>query len=88
MLFALVAYFRLQPEIPLFYSLALPEQQLARKEWIFLFPLLSFAISTGHLFITHWCREYSPMLLKLLGWVTLSLQIVLAISMIRILIIV
>jgi hypothetical protein len=88
MLIALVTYFRIQPEIPLFYTLALPEHQLARKEWLFLFPFLSFSISTGHLFIIHWCREYSPMLLKLFGWITLGLQVVLATSLVRILIII
>ena len=39
-LISLSTYFSLQPAIPLFYTLAQPEQQLVVKEWIFLFPIL------------------------------------------------
>ncbi|MEK7457881.1 MAG: hypothetical protein AAB612_00095, partial [Patescibacteria group bacterium] len=31
-------FFLLQPQIPLFYSLARVEDQMTNKEWIFLFP--------------------------------------------------
>mgnify|MGYP001605034350 CR=1 FL=1 len=37
-------FFLLQPQIPLFYSLARVEDQMANKEWIFLFPGLAVLI--------------------------------------------
>ncbi len=37
-------FFLLQPQIPMFYSLARVEDQMANKEWIFLFPALALLI--------------------------------------------
>ena len=37
-------FFLLQPQIPLFYSLARVEDQMTNKEWIFLFPVLALCI--------------------------------------------
>lgn len=37
-------FFLLQPQIPLFYSLARVEDQMTNKEWIFLFPGLTLLI--------------------------------------------
>ena len=45
MIFRGVGYFfLLQPQIPLFYSLARVEDQMVNKEWIFLFPALALLI--------------------------------------------
>lgn len=83
-LLALVMYFRVQPVIPIFYTLALPSQQLAAKEWIFLFPALAFGFTSLHLVIAHIFREYSSLLLTLFGWVTVGLNLILGLSMVRI----
>lgn len=37
-------FFLLQPQIPMFYSLARVEDQMTNKEWIFLFPALALLI--------------------------------------------
>lgn len=37
-------FFLLQPQIPLFYSLARVEDQMTNKEWIFLFPGLALLL--------------------------------------------
>lgn len=87
-LVSLIFYFRLQPVVPLFYSLALQTQQLAPKEWLFLFPSLSLGITIVHLFLLNIFREHSRLMLRLFSWVTLGIQVVLALSMIRIILIV
>lgn len=38
-------FFLLPPQIPLFYSLARPQDQLAPKEWFFLLPLIAVLIA-------------------------------------------
>lgn len=87
-LVSLIFYFRLQPVVPVFYSLPLQTQQLVVKEWIFFFPLFSLVISFLHLLIVNFFRDYSRLMLRLFSWVTLGIQVVLALSMIRIILIV
>lgn len=87
-LVSLIFFFRLQPVIPVFYSLALQTQQLAPKEWLFLFPALSLGITFIHAVLINIFREHSRLMLRLFSWVTLGIQITLALSMIRIILIV
>lgn len=87
-LLALINYFKLQPQIPLFYSLARKSQYLVNREWLFLFPALSFVISFGHLFLLKTLRQLEPLLLKLFAWTTVGFQVILSLALIRIILIV
>ncbi len=87
-LLVLVAYFRVQPQVPLFYTLARPSQQLVAKEWLFLFPILSFAISLVHLSIARWLYPQTRVIVQLFSWMTVAIQVTLALSLIRVLVII
>lgn len=87
-LFTLVVYFPLQPVVPLFYSLARPEQHLVAKEWIFLLPAISWVISLGHLSLAKLMRNADLILIKMFVWTTVVMQVVLTIALLRIILIV
>lgn len=87
-LLVLVAYFRIQPQVPLFYSLARPAEHLASKEWLFLIPAISGAISFIHLILINIFHEYDRLLIQLFSWTTVAVQIVLSLALIRILVII
>ncbi len=84
----LVSYFRIQPSIPLFYSLARPAEHLASKEWLFLIPALSGAISFIHLMVINIFHEYDRMLIVLFSWTTVAIQVILSLALLRILFII
>lgn len=81
-------YFTVQPVIPLMYTLALPEQQLVDKQWLMIFPALSFAINFFNLLTLNIMKKYKKVLLQIFAWTTVLLQILLLIAMIRIIIII
>jgi len=87
-LIVLVSYFRLQPEVPLFYSLARPELHLAAKEWLFILPFISLVISLVHSTIIRLSFNNDLVLLKLFAWSTVGLQLILALSLLRIVLII
>lgn len=87
-LVVLVAYFRVQPVVPIFYTLAEKNQQLAAKEWMFLFPAISFAISFGHLWLLYGYRTYTELILKIFAWTTVAIQTALALALLRVVIII
>ena len=78
-------YFKIQPQVPLFYSLARPAEQLASKEWLFVIPAISGAISFIHLILLNSYLEYDRMILKLFSWSTVALQLVISLGLLRIL---
>lgn len=82
-LFVLVIYLRIQPAVPLFYSLARPTQHLVSKEWLFLIPALSGAISVTHLVLINIFEEYDQLIRLLFSWTTVAIQLVLAVAVIR-----
>ncbi len=84
-LLVLVMYFKIQPQVPLFYSLARPAEQLASKEWLFVIPAISGAISFIHLILLNSYLEYDRMILKLFSWSTVALQLVISLGLLRIL---
>jgi hypothetical protein len=84
---AVVYFFITQPELPIFYSLATSQDQLADKIFLFVFPLLSFGINFLHLFIFKILQQYSSVLLKLYAGTTLGLQVVLLLALVRIVLI-
>ena len=80
----LVLYFRIQPQIPLFYSLAQPAQQLAPKEWLWLFPVISVLITAIHLGVVQTYKNYNVLLIQLLSWTTVMIQLLLGLALLRI----
>ncbi len=76
-------YSRLQPEIPLFYSLADPEQQLAHKPWIFILPAISLLINSLHLILIRVFNQLEELVLNLFTWSTVVLQIILLMTLTR-----
>ncbi len=84
-LITVTTYSRTQPEIPLFYSLAQPEQQLVNKQWLFLFPIVSAAILVIHRISIQFLRKHDEKLTKIFTWMTLFLLAVLNFALVRIL---
>jgi hypothetical protein len=82
-LFVLVIYLRIQPSVPLFYSLPRPTQHLVSKEMLFLIPALSGAISVSHLILINIFEEYDQLIRLLFSWTTVAIQLVLAIAVVR-----
>jgi hypothetical protein len=87
-LIVLINYFRLQPVVPLFYSLARKDQYLVSKEWLFLFPALSLLITLTHWLILNSMKDYEPLLLKIFAWTTVGFQVILSLALVRIILIV
>lgn len=86
-LVALVFYFGLQKEIPLFYSLS-SDQQLAGKQFIFILPMIATLMNAVHFLIAYIEKEINYNILKMFMQVTLLLQILLLAILLRIIIIV
>ena len=84
----LIFFFRIQPQVPLFYSLARASQHLASKYWLFLFPLLSFVINLIHLIIVKIIKHAEQLLIKLFVWTTFGIQLILGLALLRILVII
>lgn len=76
-----------QPEIPLFYSLARPEQSLVSNKWIFLLPTIGLTIAGLHMFLLSILNEMSTALLKIFAWLTVVLEILILGILIRIVLI-
>jgi len=85
---SLAIFFRTQPQIPLFYSLARESQHLTSKEWLFLIPGISFIISFLHLLIIKTQRHTDQLLMKLFAWTTAGILVVLGLALLRIIIII
>lgn len=83
-LLTLVFYFGTQPVVPIFYSLAEPAQHLTPKEWIFLFPVFSFVISLLHSILIKLIIKSEKLLIILFAWITVIVQIVLLLALVRI----
>lgn len=73
-----------QPEIPLWYSLAVPEQQLERKIGIFVFPLSLLLIVVFHRFLSMAVMKNDKHIASLIEWSLLIPVTLLLIAQIRI----
>lgn len=82
-----IYYFISQPELPIFYSLARKSDQIVRKEFIFLFPLISLLMNIIHTVVIKIINKYSTLMLELFVFTTALLQIIFLLSLIRIVII-
>ena len=87
-LFTAIAYFQLQPKVPIFYSLGEPNEYLADKAWLFVFPVLSTTITVMHVLILHTLRSHHNVMNQLFGWLTLIVQSVCVVAAVRIVIII
>jgi hypothetical protein len=87
-LLALTSFFRLQPEIPVFYSLAQKNDFLASKVWVFVFPCLSLTITAAHFLIISILKGVEKIIIQLFAWATVIIQSLLALSLIRIIFII
>lgn len=85
---AIAFYLQLPPTIPLFYTLAEPTAQLTNKEWIFLFPSLALSVVIIHTSYLQFFSRSERVTVRLFAWATAVVQIVLSISLIRILMLV
>lgn len=83
-LVTLIFYFRSQPEIPIFYSLPEPAQHLAPKQWLLLFPALSFVSTVIHVAITKSIAHTDRLLVALFSWASVLVQAVLILALLRI----
>jgi len=88
LLITLIFFFRIQPQVPLFYSLARQSQHLTSKNWLFLLPALSLAISLTHLLIIKLIGQSDQLLMKLFAWTTVGVQFMFGLALFRILIII
>ena len=84
----LTVYFILQPQVPLYYSLARPEQFLVPKSRLFVFPGLSLLINALHLFSIKFLQHYEQVLVEIFAWITVAIQIFLVLALIRIIMLV
>lgn len=73
-----------QPLLPVFYSLALPEQQLVPKLWIFIIPAISLCVTLIHVLILRTLSNYDRTIQRLFVWITAVLQVLLLLSVLRI----
>jgi hypothetical protein len=80
----LVVDFSTQPVVPLFYSLGQPQDFLAAKEWLALFPIFSFTITILHATLLRYLRHYEQVIQLLFAWFTVVIQFLLALAMFRI----
>lgn len=84
----LSVYFRLPPVLPLWYTMANAQDQLASKEWLLVIPILSVTVSVLHTILAPLLNEYGPLLVKLFGWATIIVHVIFAVSLIRIIMII
>lgn len=87
-LVTLIFFFRIQPQVPLFYSLARTSQHLTSKNWLFLLPSLSLLIGIAHFAIAKAIKHTDKLLMKLFAWTTVGIQLVLGLALFRILVII
>jgi hypothetical protein len=85
---AIAFYLQLPPTIPLFYTIAESTAQLTNKEWVFLFPSLALTIALIHTSYLQFFSKSEKVTVRLFAWATAVVQIVLSISLIRILMLV
>lgn len=78
-----VLYFFLQPIIPIFYSLAQPNQQLQPKIWIFFYPAFSFVVFVIHALIVFRSKELDLATQKIFSWTTTVIIALLSLLLLR-----
>lgn len=80
----LVLFTSLQPQVPMFYSLAEPQDFLVSKFWLILFPVISFFLTIFHFFAIRFFGEHERVVPTLFAWGTVVCQVIFAIAFFRI----
>lgn len=83
-----LSLFWIQPEIPLLYSLANPRQQLVARWWILIFPVLSSLFLSWHFYLVKSLKNWAEIIIKLIAWGSVILQLLLAATLARLLLII
>ena len=78
----------IQPTIPLLYSVSNPQQQLVPKLWILVFPALAMLFLSWHFFLVKSLKDWTEIIVKLIAWSSVVLQILLAATLVRLLLII
>lgn len=77
-------YNTIQPEIPLFYSLANTSSQLTGKSRIFLLPIVSLFVGLIHFLLTKYLYSLKVRFIKVFAWATVLIQALILTILIRI----
>ena len=90
LIFILTAVFwmKLPPETPLFYSRPWGKDQLAKKEWFLILPLICFLSAIFNFRLSSMFLKKEPLLAQMLSWTTVILFLLANITIIRILFII
>lgn len=87
-LIATIFYFIAPPQIPLFYSLSQPEQQLVQKEGIFILPTVALVSLLTTLALLSYAKNLDSVISTLILWSQIIMQSLLLVVTIRILVII
>ncbi len=79
-----IMYMPLQPEIPIFYSLAQSSDHLAPKVMFFLLPILSFGVLAFHFFLLKFLDEIAMVMQRFFAWSTCIIEVLLLLASVRI----
>lgn len=79
---------RLPPEVPLFYSRSWGEEQLARREFLFLLPSFSLIVLILNLFAAGRIFSKEKLLAQILLWSAAVFSLLAAITLLKIIILV
>lgn len=82
------SYGKLQPVIPMFYSLTNTEDQLVSKQFVFIFPILAILILFIHIPLQSYLQKHDMFDSVVFSWSTTIVEILLVIAYTRILLLV
>ncbi|MEO8581264.1 MAG: hypothetical protein ABI425_01650 [Patescibacteria group bacterium] len=85
---SIIVYPSLQPIIPLFYTLPQLDQQLARKEFMFVLPIISISVCIVNLVFGKILSKIDFLMMQLLAWLTVFLEFLLLFALVRIILII
>lgn len=83
-LLALIMYTAFPPEIPLFYSLASPEQQVVKKVWVLLIPVIALTIFIVNITYIRFNKNFDTILTQITTWSSTFLLALCLLILIRI----
>jgi len=87
-LFLLIFFWEIQPEVPLFYTLPQPSDQLVNKAWLWFIPSVMTLIASIHFVIIQYMKDFEDLLVSLFGWSTVAVVALLALVMMRVVIVI
>lgn len=73
-----------QPEIPLFYTLARPDQQIVDVKWLYILPATSLLFNFLNYGFIVLAKEIDQLLISLFAWSALCLQVIIGLAVARI----